>query len=918
MKITHCQVNHLSNPLGYALTSPRFTYLVEDAVGKTQVGARVEVFTSEGELCYDTGFCSTAVVTGIQTDMKLQPCTRYNWQVTVRTDCGEEATSALNWFETGKMGTSWTGSWLTHPRSQRMPVFSRFIPVSKPLKNARLYVCGLGLYEAFLTEQPVNDSRFLTPDRKIGQERFAPYCNNYNAWLQYQTYDITEQLQAAPFLHIWLGQGWYLGRFGFKEISDEDTFYGESFKLIADVVLAYEDGSVETLGTDEIWQVWPSNICRNNIYDGETLDDTLPAEQPAFATVFAGTMPPLTDRYSLPVVEQEKILPVELLTTPAGEQVFDLGQNITGVFALEVRPQAGDEIHIQVGEVLQGGNFYRDNLRTAKAEYRYLSDGTVRVIQPKFTFYGCRYIKVSGVRDLKKTDLTALICYSSMDRIGTIQTGHKKINQLLSNAHWGLKGNFLDVPTDCPQRDERMGWTGDAQVFAPTACYFRDAYAFYRKYLFDMQSEQKALGGKVPIVVPSFGYRDTACVWGDAAAMIPWTVYWFTGDPTILHEQYESMKSWVDYIQTLDGYDHEWGKQFHYGDWLALDHANREPGQCKGGTDEAFIAYVYYGHSAGLVAETAEILNRSEDALHYQSLKDQIYDYVRREYFTASGRCAVDTQTGLLISLEYSIAPNREKAIQQLQNTFSRNDNHLQTGFVGTPHLCNVLTQIGMERLAYDLLLYEGYPGWLYTVNMGATTMWERWNSMNPDGSVSSTGMNSFNHYAYGSIAEWMFRHMTGLQPLEPGFQKVRIAPVCDRRMGYVDMYYRSAAGIYRIHWAIAGKDEITLTVTIPFGCEAELQLYGSSGDRIPLTAGTYSYCYTSQIPLAPTFSGDSKLFALLDDSQAAEVLAKYGVTRDRFPQSHLQDTLWELAESVECRLSADEANCIHKALRKL
>ncbi len=916
MKITDLTINHLVAPLGYDLGTPRASYLIQAVQGKRQVRRRITVRTTQ--TVYDSGIVETGDFANIELPIQLEPCTRYFWQVWAWTEAGEEAT-AESWFETGKMGTPWAAKWLRHERSTRLPVFSKEIPVKPDLVSARLYICGLGVYEAYLTEAMTNNCHDLTPGNKIGDEVLAPYCNNYNRWIQYQTYDVTAALQKARFLHVHLGWGWYMSRFGFFGGDDADSYYGKEHRLLAEVRLQYADGTVETVGTDESWVTWPSNITYSTIYDGEYMDDTLMPEAPEAVRLLEEEMLPLSDRYSPPVRIQQLIRPVALLHTPAGEQVFDLGQNMSGVFRLRIRGEKGQKVHIQVGEVLQEGNFYRENLRSAKAEFFYTCGGEQVTIQPKFTYYGFRYVKVEGV-EVAENDLEGLVYYSDMEEIGFLTTGHEKVNRLISNAHWGLRGNFLDVPTDCPQRDERMGWTGDAQVFSGTANFFRNTYNFYRKYLHDMDTEQQDLAGKVPIVVPSFGYTDTACVWGDAATIMPWNLYLFTGDTAILQEQYGSMKGWVDHLVAFDGDDRRWGQAFHYGDWLALDHANRKSDQVMGGTAEDYIAYVYLGHSAGLVSKAAALLGREEEAAHYAALKEEIYDYVRHEYFTPGGRCAADTQTAYLIALRYGVAPDREKAIAMLKKTFTRNEGKLQTGFVGSPHLCNVLTEVGMEKLSYDLLLNEDYPGWLYAVNLGATTIWERWNSMEADGSVSSTGMNSFNHYSYGSICEWMFRHVAGLNPLEsaPGFRKVEIKPVPDPRLGHINMEYRSISGTYRVSWQVEGKRHVVLDVTVPFGCEAELTLYRSEEAPMVLTAGVYHFEYDTVTSMGAALSMDSKLWELFDDPEAAEILRQFDIGTFSIPTQHWNDTLRQIAGTAEGNVSQAQAAAIDEMLKKL
>ncbi len=832
MKITNCKVNHLTDPMGYDMRETVFSFTVEGAAGRRMTEARLMV-TGSGAVVADTGWTADADPRAWRVAVPLMPRTQYAWTVAVRTDAGEEAISERNSFETALMDEPWQARWLTCEKGERLPVFGKHIDAPANLASARLYISGLGLYEARLNGV------------KIGDEYLTPGCNNYDAWVQYQTYDVTEQLRAGGDLTILLGEGWYMGSFGYMAAPGDPGHYGDAYRLIAQIVMTDDAGSETIVGTDESWQVTRSSLTFASIYDGEHRDDTLlptTPETPALAESPRGT---LTARHSLPIRAQETWTAQELIRTPKGETVLDLGQNFSGIFRLRVYQPAGTQICIQTGEVLQEGCFYRDNLRSALSEYRYVSGGEETVIEPVFTFYGYRYVKITGIPELRKEDFTAVALYSDLPEAGSIITGHEKVNQLIRNAHWGLRSNFLDVPTDCPQRNERMGWTGDAQVFSTTACYLRDGSAFYGKFLYDMATEQAMLDGMVPIVVPSFGeaYRSTATVWGDAGTIIPWNLYRMYGDMTILAHQYPSMKAWVDYLTRLDGEDHHWREVFHYGDWLALDHPSGAMDECLGGTDEGYIADVYYANSARIVAKTAALLGHGADAARYTALAERILADLRAEYVSPGGRLCIPTQTAQVLALRYpGVTEHPEKAADQLRRSFRQTRGELRTGFVGTPLLCGVLCDIGEQKQAYDLLLREEYPGWLYAVNLGATTIWERWNSMNPDGSVSSTGMNSFNHYAYGSIVQWLFEYAAGLQPDEsrPGFARALIRPFVDERLGRVEMRYPSASGVYCVCWA-CGSDALTLHVEIPFGCTALLTL-PVTGQTIELDCGAYDY----------------------------------------------------------------------------
>ncbi len=925
MRVYDAKVNHMTNPMGFFMDGVSFSWKVDEARGKAQKAARVRVAADEKmqEILFDSGMDEQADSLAYPVELALEPRTRYFWQVTVLSDAEEEADSEVQWFETSKMSEEWTGKWLTCDSTEkRHPIFSKEIAPAKEMAKARLYVTGLGLYEAYID------------GKKVGDEYLTPYSNNYNRWVQYQTYDITDQIAGGGKLSILLGNGWYKGRFGFSAFEDKG-YYGNEWKVIADVVLTYTDGTEEVIGTDESWTVTRSRIMFSNLYDGEQVDATapeLPAEEPTVCDAPKGR---LEARRSLPVVAHEHIKPVELIHTPAGEQVFDMGQNFAGIFTFRVKEPAGTKIHIQTGEVLQKGNFYNENLRSAKSEYIYISDGNETVIRPHFTYYGYRYVKVEGVSDLKIEDFTGLALYSDIEMGGDVETGHDLVNQLVSNVRWGMKGNFIDVPTDCPQRDERMGWTGDTQVFSPTATFLADTYAFYSKYLHDMYTEQMDLDGMVPDVVPSAGVHSTACVWGDSSCIIPWNMYQFYGDKKILEDQYDSMRNWVDYISRVDGDNHGWRSVFHYGDWLALDNPSGKTDEVMGGTDEGYIANVYYAASAGIVAKAARVLGYEADAKTYQALCDEQFEEVKKEYFSQTGRCCIKTQTALILALKYHLSENEELTKKTLRLLFQISGDKLKTGFTGMPLMCPVLSENGMNDLAYTLLLNEDYPGWLHEVKLGATTVWERWNSLDENGDISSTGMNSLNHYAYGSILEWVFRYVTGFRVSEehPGSRHLLIAPTLNWKLKRAKGSYHSAAGTYETSWELADPSHVTVKVTVPFGCTAEIVLPLVSQETLadqsnPLFAdvrdgkcfvgaGTYEVSYETTKPAKKMYSTYTPIQELVNNPEIVSAMGEQ-LHLDQIPGQALAASFRQLAEAYpSASMSAEMLDQLDAALAR-
>lgn len=834
MNITHLKTNHITNPLGYAIKKPSFSWQVEDTRDTVQTAAQVVVSLDEDfrRPLFDSGKVAGQEIDSLAycPPLSLQPYTRYFWRVKVWGET-ESATSEPAWFETAKIDERWQAQWITPDVEDKNlhPILYRHFDLPSQPISARAYICGLGLYHLEMNGQ------------KVGNEHLTPYCNAYDQWIQYQTFDVTEHLTVGlNQISVMLGNGWYKGRYG-ADKGGVVGFYGDQFALICELHITLENGTVLTILSDTGWKGQPSPVIQSDIFDGEVYDARIPkgipsAEKPFGTKVIDLDTARLEARRSLPVYINEEIKPIALIHTPAGETVLDMGQNMTGWLRFKTSAPTGTQLYFQFGEVLQGGNFFRENLRTAKAEYTYIADGTEAIVKPYFTFYGFRYVNIVGwVGDMTLEDFAGCVVYSQMDIIGELETSNPKVNQLIQNVLWSQKGNFLDIPSDCPQRDERLGWTGDIQVFSGTACFNMDSSAFLSKFAYDLGKEQTKTGGMVPHIVPMVNLnKGGSTAWGDVATILPWNLYQFYGDVTILEQQFESMRGWVDYIKAIDdasGGERLWREGLHFGDWLSLDSpVHTDPR--RGGTPHEFIASAFYCYSAGLVAKAATILGKTDHAEAYGQLVAEVKAAIQQEYFTPTGRLAIPTQTAYVLTLFMDLAPDafRERVERDLIAKLKQDNMHLQTGFVGTPYLCRVLSNIGANDLAYQLLLNEDYPSWLYAINQDATTIWERWNSLNPDGSISSTGMNSFNHYAYGSIVEWMYRDMCGLNPTASdsnltGFRTATIAPKPDSSLQWANARYRSAAGLYESHWAISDDGQLTIEIAIPFNATALVTL---------------------------------------------------------------------------------------------
>ncbi|MBQ0066064.1 MAG: family 78 glycoside hydrolase catalytic domain [Firmicutes bacterium] len=811
MKIKTLQLNHQETPVGIHIQPAIFTW--ENEWDSQEISSQDFCLYEEGNLVYKKENVSSY---GYKCEYDFKPRTKYVWKVV----CGKEEKESF--FETGKIQESWNADWIySSLNAEKQVSFLKNISIQKEVKKARLYIHGKGLYEVYVNNQ------------KVGEEVLMPGYHSYQLMQEVQTYPLS--LQKENRIEIKMGDGWYKGRFVFD--GGESNIYTDRLGLICEIHVEYEDGQSECICSDASWMVKENNICSSSIYEGEVIDDTKVCPEAIPVLVKEEKKDRLVDRYN-PVLKKQECLEVkEVIVTPKNEIVLDFGQNMTGWVEFNNFVPEGETIKLSYGEVLQNDCFYRDNLRTAKAEFVYTSDGNKKIVRPHFTYYGFRYVKVEGVSSINKEDFKAYLISSTMRQIGSIETSNAKVNQLFKNALWGQKDNFLDIPTDCPQRDERMGWTGDAGIISRTASENFDCIAFFHHYVKNIQKEQSIRNGSIPNFIPAppvkepekinpfLVYMDEGIsIWGDAGTLIPWHMYLASGDKALLAEEYPVMKDWVEYIIDKDKKEGDkglWTKGGHLGDWLALDTDDQQ--SPFGATDLGYSASLFYYHSTNLLSLAAQEIGNSNDFEKYSKHKEKIKKAILENYFDEEGKLTITpTQTACVLALYFKVYNELTYPylVETLKFLLKKKNNHLDTGFAGSPFICAALSENGMNDLAYTLLLNEDFPSWLFAVNLGATTIWERWNSLLEDGSISGTGMNSLNHYAYGSIVDWMYRYMMGLQPVEAGYKTVVLEPHPDPRIQNAKMKYDSVSGTYEMAWEFKG-DAIEYRFTIPFGAKA-------------------------------------------------------------------------------------------------
>jgi alpha-L-rhamnosidase len=883
LRVSTLRVEHLVEPFGLDVRRPRLSWRIE-AEDRDVVQAAYQIQVAESEaalarapqrdpgvgpgrvgeprgtgLVWDSGkVVSGASVLQEYAGRPLRSSARYVWRVRVWDARGRaSAWSAPGWWEMGLLEPAdWSAPWIRpawdDPEKQPAPapmLRGRF-RVRGPVRRARAYVTSLGLYELHVN------------GKRVGNQVLTPGWTSYNHRLQYQTYDVTRLIRpgdnAAGAI---LGDGWYRGTLAWD---GHRNIYGRRLALRLQILVEYADGRVERAGTNADWKAATGPILASDIYGGETYDARLerdgwstaqyddsdwkpvrlavtappgpaPGANPAAVEGVDGSPGVLVAPVGPPVRPIEEIRAVGIVRTPAGDTVFDMGQNLVGWVRLRVRGPRGTTVTLRHAEVLdKDGNFYVANLRGAAQTDRYvLKGGGDESFEPHFTFHGFRYVAVSGYPGEPGPDaVTGVVVHSDLVPTGRFETSNPALNQLQHNIVWGQRGNFVDVPTDCPQRDERLGWTGDAQVFSRTASFNMDVAGFFTRWLRDLRADQHE-DGSVPFVIPDVLGAGSAGAagWADSAVIVPWTMYLVYGDARVLEEQFESMAAWVEYARRSAGPALIWRDGAVFGDWLAF--ASTDSSYPGATTGKDLLATAYLARSADLVARAARIIGREADARRYAALFEEVRAAFTREFVSPAGRVGENTQTAYAIALAFDLVQGEaaKEAARRLADDVRRHG-HLTTGFLGTPHLTHVLSRFGYRDVAFGLLMGDKYPSWLYPVTRGATTMWERWDGIRPDGSFQDAGMNSFNHYAFGAIGDWMYQVLGGidLDPAAPGYKRARIAPrpgggVTSARAEIVTLY-----GPLSASWSI-DEGGFHLDVVVPPNTSAEVTLAGARAD---------------------------------------------------------------------------------------
>ena len=843
LEITRLTVEHLTADCVTDCPAPNIAF----AVRSDRNGAQL----TDAELT--VGDWSAKVIGDGQTGTTykgpaLLPFTTYSVQLAAKDDAGETAAASMT-FETGRMETPWKGQWITdgdyhftEAKVSPVPmVFRREITTDKPIARARLYATAMGIYEVELN------------GKKLGDRYFAPGFTSYKSYLQYQTYDVTPFMTGHDTLTATVAGGWAVGSFVFTR---KNRVTADRQALLAELRIEYEDGSVEVIGTDSSWQVTEDGPVRMaDIYDGETYDAT--KETTGWHNAAPETLkitPAITAEYGAPVRAHEVMHPMAITTAKDGEVIYDFGQNFAGVIHMKLNGKAGQIITVRHAEILNpDGTLNTTFLRTAKATATYICRDGEQEYSPRFSYMGFRYAGVKGI-DPKELEIETVALYSDVAQHGGFHCSDEMLNKLQSNITWSAKSNFVDIPTDCPQRDERMGWTGDINVFAPTALYNFELSRFLEKWLRDVKAEQLPTGG-LPNTVPVQGYGFPATMpemavdwWGDACVNVPWALYEATGNVDILRAMYPTMQKYVKACRFWAGFGigkhrYIWHTPavLHFGDWVAPDVPKMSQWQGR----SKYTATASLCNTSGRLAKIARLLGKDEDAAQYETLSAKVADAYCSILTDGSGKAKDEFQTAYVLPLYLNMFPEnvKAKAAENLVKLVEKNDYKIGTGFPGTPYILFALADSGHADTAFKMLLNTQCPSWLYEVRVGATTVWERWDGLDengecPIGDDGTDQMISYNHYASGAVGAFLYRRVLGVEPVLPGYKLFKFAPLVGGGLTEADGTVGTPYGEIKAAWHIE-NGEMTAEITVPMGTACTVTLPG--GVEQNLSGGSYT-----------------------------------------------------------------------------
>jgi alpha-L-rhamnosidase len=855
LRVSFLRTEYLVNPLGIDERHPRLSWLLDAGSGRRGVTQRAYqiVVASDQDLLahetgdlWDTGWVESADTAQIVYDGAALASRQTAWWI-VRVWDGDDARSDWSEVASWERGldklTDWKANWITMPRlvvdeaiaetqdlqlDALLPVphFRRSFSVTGKLARARLYATARGVYEARLN------------GTKVGDHQLAPGWTDYTRRIQVQTYDVTEAIREGEnVLGALVGTGWYAGYVGFEPGA---RHYGTTPQWLAQLHLDYADGTSEVIATDKNWRSTTGPIRYSDMLMGEYYD--APRELPGWdAPGFDGTAwsgvgvqsknaTPLICEPAEPVRAQDRIVPIGVTEPEPGVYIFDLGQNIAGWARLAAEGPAGTIITLRFAEILNpDGTLYRTNLRRARATDTWVLRGEgTEIFEPRFTWHGFRYIEISGYPGVPSVDAVIGIFVGSDTRpVGDFTCSDELVNQLQRNIVWGQRGNFLSIPTDCPQRDERLGWLGDAQVFAGTAMGNMDVAAFFTKWMQDVVDGQSEAGAFPDVAPRLVNLSDGAPAWGDCGVILPWTMWRTYGDTRIVEKHWDAMERWMDWLLNANP-NLLWtnNRSNDFGDWLSIG----------ADTPKELIGTAYFAYDAHLMAEMAAVIGREHDAGRYRRLHEDVAAAFCAAYVQEDGTIEGETQSAYCLALHFGLLPPalREKAAARLVANIEAKGGHLSTGFVGVSYLCHVLTNNGYPEVAYRLLHNETFPSWKYSILHGATTIWERWDGWTEEGGFQDPSMNSFNHYSLGSVGEWLRRTVAGVETAQdaPGYGHLRIRPVLDDSLTFAEGRYDSIRGTIRSRWE-RSSEGISLAVTIPVNVSAEVWIPVATGGAL-------------------------------------------------------------------------------------